>query len=137
MRRNQSRVQIRFQMHVNVGKFLKSIGLWGVGILINIIPICFRCLDTYLDNTEKFDLVKIFWTDQDFLFICFSTGFLLFIEVMFVGLKYDVVTKVIGGVLLLYTFSLIIIYTISFFSEKWNERINPNVIMDINMWTFF
>ena len=86
MRRNQSRVQIRFQMHVNVGKFLKSIGLWGVGILINIIPICFRCLDTYLDNTEKFDLVKIFWTDQDFLFICFSTGFLLFIEVMFVGL---------------------------------------------------
>lgn len=137
MRRSRSGVQVRCQVHINAGQFFKSIGLWFVGILINLIPVLFRCLDAYFDNTKDFELIKFFWTDQDFLFISFSTGFLLFIEVMFVGLKYRVVTKVIGGILLLYTFSLIIIYTISFFSEEWNEHISPNIVMDINMLTFF
>lgn len=130
-------VQIRPRIHVNVGQFFKLVGLWIVGILINLIPIFFRCLDAYLDGMKNFDFFKFFWTDQDFLFISFSTGFLLFIELMFVGHRYKLVTKVIGGLLLLLTFSLIVLYTISFFSEKWNEHININIVMNIHMWTFF
>ena len=126
MRKSHGKIQVKNRIHLNIAQFLKSTGLWCVGILINLLPILFRCLNAYLDDMNNFSFFNLFWTDQDFLFISFTTGFLLFIEVMFVGNRYKWITNVIGGILLLYTF----------FSEQWNEHINSNIVIKINICTF-
>ena len=49
--------------------------------------------------------------------------------------RYETFSKGMGAILIAYTFVLIIVYTVSFFSPNWNERVGVAVNMRINIAT--
>ena len=123
------------RVKINWKQFLSTTGLWFVGIMINALPVVYNCLRTFLTVNEHIDIIQLFWADQSILFINFSTGFLLFLELYFMEQRYEAFSKGMGAILIAYTFILIIVYTISFFSPNWYERVSDSVNMRINIAT--
>ena len=126
---------VKNRIKINWKQFLSTTGLWFVGIMINALPVVYNCLRTFLTVKQHMDIVQLFWTDQSILFINFSTGFLLFLEIYFMEQRYETFSKGMGAILIAYTFVLIIVYTVSFFSPNWNERVGVAVNMRINIAT--
>ena len=85
------------------------------------------------EKDQPINFINNFLMDQDFLFIGFSSGFLLFLELFFLEPYFNkTLQKVMGGFLVAYTLILIIFYTISYFSVNWVSRVGESRIILIN-----
>lgn len=130
MRKKENKVKF------NGKRFISSLGLWIVGVLLSTIPIVYKNLSIFFnadESGEPFDYVKNFWIDQDFLFIGFSSGFLLFLELFFLESHYNrPIQKIIEGFLIFYTLILIIIYTISYFNSNWVSKWGEDNVLILN-----
>lgn len=132
---NTIRIRVRNHFGFNLKQFAGVFILWLVGICFNTVPILCNCIYEYLNNPDFFNLHDFFWSDQDLLFISFSTGFLLLFEWFFIRHQSHIVSRIIGGMLGGYSIALIITYVISIFSDEWNTELDTNIIIAINKWT--
>lgn len=63
MRKKENKVKF------NGKRFISSLGLWIVGVLLSTIPIVYKNLSIFFnadESGEPFNYVKNFWIDQDF-----------------------------------------------------------------------
>lgn len=136
VKENISMKTVKLKVKFDFRRFISTFLLWLVGVLLSLLPILYKNLYIFLNAEEKdqpINFINNFLMDQDFVFIGFSSGFLLFLELFFLEPYFNkTLQKVMGGFLIAYTLILIIFYTISYFSVNWVSRVGESRIILIN-----
>lgn len=133
MCKRDKRQTVKNKLSFNFIEFFIAYFLWVFGILINAIPIIYNCIKMLVANSEL-TFFQLFWTNQDFLFISFSTVFLLLLELILLRTNTNP-KKLLEIVLACYGFMLIMIYSISFFEDNITNYFSYDFIMDFNKTT--
>lgn len=98
---------VKLKVKFDFRRFISTFLLWLVGVLLSLLPILYKNLYIFLNAEEKdqpINFINNFLMDQDFLFIGFSSGFLLFLELFFLEPYFNkTLQKVMGGFLVAYT----------------------------------
>lgn len=110
--------------------FIKNLFIWIVGIIISFLPIIYNEINLYLHEKP----ITNFLTEKDLTFTIFNTALLLLIEAILINkIKFK---KFLCLILIAFMLVLIIIYTISIFSDNWDSVVNDNIKIIINTTSF-
>lgn len=133
MCKRERRHTVKNKLNFNFSEFLIAYFLWMIGILINAIPIIYNCIKIVVANSEL-TFFQLFWSNQDFLFVGFSTVFLLLLELILLRNNANS-KKFLEIVLFFYGVILIMLYSISFFEDNITNYFSYDFIINFNKCT--
>ncbi len=110
--------------------------LWIIGIIIDIFPMLSSFLKKYLDSGVPISFKNDFIGNVDILFICFSTCFLLFLEMFLLDEIKESIHKKISIGLLVSCFIFLFLYTVAVYNDNWSMRMLNGPAQFINLFTF-
>lgn len=116
---------ILYNCHRN--RFFQKLFLWIIGLILSFIPVLYKQINLYFHNISNFSFKGIM-TDKDLMFTFFSTTFLLLLESILSDNKKNNVNGVFRIVSLFLTVFFVVWYTISIFSDNWDEYVENDYI---------
>ena len=122
--------------------FWLSYSLWIIGIFLNAIPIVFNVVNEWFlleeSKMKQFDFFRSIISSCDFMYVFCSVGFILIIEIFLIKNKteWNKLHNLIFGITLIYSITLLVLFTISSFSPNWSSHISEGQIANINFISF-
>ncbi len=110
---------------------IKDFSLWLAGIILAVIPTVLKHFNLYLNAKEPYDFYHEFISDNDLLFVAFSTGALLLLEMM-LREQFDNV-RFFKTIITISNFFILVFYVISLFSNGWKTHISYNTMKIFNI----